>query len=513
MFWPMQEIERFFKANGEGRPCGVAVIDIDFFIRFCLRLDDAAITVIMENISRFIQRSLPYQARVWKSGGDEFLMVCPGMSRHSLAQYMVSLKKVFKKEKFAGPVSKKYANVPLSFSAGVAAFPDDGQAIGEVIKRATTGLFLAKAYRRNRIHEAPVDTADGMENMLWRPDFNIDVIIGRYGEVGTLNGTSAYRDVLLWEPQAIATDDAGHLYIVDQNNHYILRCSGSRVEKIAGNGSYGYSGDGGAGHQARLNKPTGMSIWKNRLYITDTGNDVVRMLDMDSDLISTAAGTGEAGYDGDGGPAVLAKLNKPGGAAVDKDGNLYINDIVNNVIRKVDGRGAITTYAGNGSYGYTGDHGPAGEASFAEIYGICAGNRPGDLFIADYFNHCVRKIDGDTGIINTVAGTGQCGYSGDGDEPSMAHLDRPVAIHVDEHENIFIAESGNNCVRIVLSKRNKIFTLAGDGVCGIGSPGPVGKFRLANPNGLALDNNSRLYILDGANNRVCAVSLKSMEVN
>jgi len=256
-----------------------------------------------------------------------------------------------------------------------------------------------------------------------------------------------------------------------------------------------------------LNKPTGLTVFKDKLYITDTGNDVVRLLDFKTGIISTFAGDSEAGYSGDGGFAVNARLNKPGGVVVDIEGNVYINDIANNVIRKVDQQNIITTFAGTGQYGYTGDGGQAIQTTFAEIYGLGINRRKGCIYLADYFNHCIRVIDIKTGVITTVIGIGEEGYSGDGGNAREARLNRPVAVCADENNNLYIAESGNHCIRFYEALTEKICTLVGDGVAGIGTLGSVRSFRFANPNGLAIDKDNTLYVLDGANNRLCSIKI------
>ena len=228
-------------------------------------------------------------------------------------------------------------------------------------------------------------------------------------------------------------------------------------------------------------------------------------MDLKTGIIFTFAGDTEAGYSGDGGSAVNARLNKPGGVVVDIEGNVYINDIANNVIRKVDQQNIITTFAGTGQYGHTGDGGPATQATFAEIYGLGINRRKGYIYLADYFNHCVRVINIKTGVIKTVIGTGEEGYSGDDGNALEARLNRPVAVCVDDKDNLYIAESGNHCIRFYQAQTNIIYTLVGDGVAGIGSPGSVNSFRLANPNGLAINKDNTLYVLDGANNRLCSI--------
>ncbi|WP_432409058.1 diguanylate cyclase [Wukongibacter sp. M2B1] len=513
MDWPIEKI-RNLVTNGplSNRFYGIVVIDIDYMIRFCLKFSKEEIDRVAENFFYFFLDKFPSDVRIWKSKGDEFLILFPDATKDYALKFTDRVRKLFKRTKFAIDTNSECSNITFSFSAGVAAYPQDGNEVDEVIRRATVALFLAKAYRRNRVYPAPYQRLKGEDRVLAIPHGEISVLMGKYGEIGHLERPMKYSDVKFWEPQAIDTDEEGNLYIVDQNNHTVLKYDKKHISRIAGNCSHGYTGDNGDAKLAQLNKPTGLAIFKNKLYITDTGNDVVRVVDLDSGIIRTAAGTGETGYSGDGGKAVLATLNKPGGGAVDFEGNLYINDIANNVIRKVDRLGIITTYAGSGEYGYEGDGGCAIDASFAEIYSIGIDKRISNLYLADYFNHCIRMIDHKTGGIKRIAGTGECGYKGDGGDPLKACLNRPVAVSSDIHGNLFIAESGNHCIRVISAKTGKIFTLVGDGIYGIGESEQVSQFRLANPNGLAVDKDFNLYILDGANNRVCMIDYSRLEV-
>ncbi len=502
--WPLDEIRSHVESYmREYEKYGVAVIDIDFFIRFCKKFDKNEIEDIISNITLFFKSHFPKEAVIWKSDGDEYLILIPGFDRSKLQDALTAVKRNFRKHRFAQNSSKEYSNVAMTFSAGVAAFPDDGDEPEKIIKRAVVALFLAKAFRRNQVVAACDENKEGFPRVLLDKNLKVHIAFGRYGETGFIKDVETSAEALMWEPQAIDTDDEGNLYIADQNNHAILRYDGRFVTRVAGTGSYGYSGDGGPAKEASLNKPTGLVVYKNYIYITDTGNDVVRVVDMKSGRMATVAGNGEAGYSGDGGPAASACLNKPGGAVVDKAGNLYINDIANNVIRKVDTQGIISTYAGTGEYGYTGDGGSMKDATFAEIYGMGIDKRNGDLYLADYLNHCIRRIDAASGTITTVAGTGTAGFYGDGNDSRQAGLSRPVAVLVDDAGNLYIAESGNSCIRFVCAETKKIYTLMGDGVCGTGDAGAIGDFRLSNPNGIAKGVDNKLFVLDGANNRVC----------
>lgn len=507
--WPTESIAKHIcEQEFSGRDYSIVVLDIDFFLRFCRSFNNEEIRDIVKNITVFFQMNIPQNAHFWKSNGDEFLLFYPDMTNMALKPVVDKLRKDFRKQKFAQNTNRDYSNVVMTFSAGIASAPEDGENPQEIIRKATVALYLAKAFRRNRVFVSPDSNMPGKSRQLFDENLKVEILIGDYGEIGTIDEPVPYAQARLWEPQAIDLDADGNLYIVDQNNHSILKFDGTHIRRIAGNGFPGYSGDNGPAKNATLSKPTGLAISEQYLYITDTGNDVVRRVHLPDNVIDTVAGTGSPGYSGDNGPASEAQLNKPGGAAVDQNGNLFINDIVNNVIRKVDPNGIITTYAGTGGYGFHGDGQPAAEATFSEIYWISCDKITGDLYLADYFNHCIRRISAQSKKIETIIGCGIEGYAGDGGNPRLAHLSRPVSLHIDNEQNIYVAESGNSCIRFLAASNNTLYTLVGDGEAGIGSAGFVKNFRLANPNGIVRDQKNRLYILDGANNRICTINLK-----
>ena len=217
----------------------------------------------------------------------------------------------------------------------------------------------------------------------------------------------------------MAVDASGNLYIADTGNNRIRKVSATGIiTTVAGNGSAGYSGDGGPATSAQLDGPEGVAVdGSGNLYIADTCNNRIRKVSA-TGIITTVAGNGSAGYSGDGGPATSAQLSLPAGVAVDGSGNLYIADSGNNRIRKVSATGIITTVAGNGSPGYSGDGGPATSAQLNQPAGVAV-DASGNLYIADSSNNRIRKVSA-TGIITTVAGNGFDGYSGDGGPATSA---------------------------------------------------------------------------------------------
>jgi RHS repeat-associated protein len=253
------------------------------------------------------------------------------------------------------------------------------------------------------------------------------------------------------KPYGVAVDASGNLYISENLNCRILKVDRNRVMTvIAGNGTQGYGGDDGPAIEAKLNVPSGLTIdASGNLYIVDTANHRIRKVDPNG-IITTVAGNGTGGYGGDGGPATQARLYYPYGAAVDLLGNLYIADMSNHRIRKVNPNGIITTIAGNGLYGYAGDGGPAIEAKLYEPNGVVL-DGAGNLYIADAWNQRIRRVD-TSGIINTVAGSGpiggsQGGYSGDGGPATEARFNLPIGVTVDAAGNLYISDSSNCRIR------------------------------------------------------------------
>jgi len=223
------------------------------------------------------------------------------------------------------------------------------------------------------------------------------------------------------------------------------------ITTVAGNGSMGYSGDNGAATSASLNKPYGVAVDSaGNIYIADLFNFVIRKVAAGTGMITTVAGNGTSGYSGDNGAATSARLSGPTGVAVDSIGNMYIADSVSNRIRKVAaGTGIITTVAGNGTSGYSGDNGAATSASLSYPNGVAV-DSAGNIFIANMGNNRIRKVATGTGIITTVAGNGTEGYSGDNSSATSTALNQPHGVAVDSAGNIYIADYGNNRIREVL---------------------------------------------------------------
>ena len=252
-------------------------------------------------------------------------------------------------------------------------------------------------------------------------------------------------------PHGIAVDHEHNIYVAEFSSHIVQKITPQgKVVAVAGCGAAGYSGDKGNATSAKLSLLNGIALdHLGNVYIADGFNDVIRKVNTRG-IISTFAGTGVEGYRSDGFQATRAQLNGPCGIAVDDTGNVYFSDTRNNVIRKVNPAGIISTIAGNGKAGYSGDGGPAIDARLNKPAGITLDNF-GNLYAADEGNNVVRKIAAD-GIMSTIAGNGRNGYDGDGGPATSAALSDPRDVAIDSKGNMYIADFGNHVIRKVKIK-------------------------------------------------------------
>lgn len=351
-----------------------------------------------------------------------------------------------------------------------------------------------------------VDTAGNLfvaardQNRIFRVDASglLTVVAGN-GDGGFSGDGGPATEATLSRPHGVAVDATGNLIIADWGNNRIRRVSPSgTITTIAGNGTFGFSGDGGPASQASLNQPRNVAAdSEGNLYIADTNNNRIRKVDT-SGTITTIAGNGDAAFYGDGGPATDAALFHPLGVCTDDHGNLFFADAINSRIRKVDAAGIITTVAGNGGRRFSGDGGPATDAQLGIPNGVGTDDA-GNLYIADTNNHRIRKVD-TSGIITTIAGTGSRGRSGDGGPAINARLDIPLSVVVDDGGNVLIAEA--LAIRAV-NTSGIISKLAGnDSCCFAGDGGVATDASLRFPRGLSADGAGNLLIADEGNSRI-----------
>lgn len=329
---------------------------------------------------------------------------------------------------------------------------------------------------------------------------------GRYGDSG--DGGPATKAELA-RPYAVAADAHGNVYIGEFGS-YGSSGGGDRVRMVsedgiittvAGTGKPGYSGDGGPATEARLDTSTGLVVDQaGNLYIADSGNHVVRKVDS-SGVITTVAGTGKPGYSGDGGPARRARMDRPENLLLRSDGTLYVTDTLNMTVRRIDATGTITTVAGTGKPGYSGDGGPATKAQLYEPHDVEL-DEAGNAYIADTFNHRVRVI-GQGGLITTYAGTGQPGVVGEvGGPATSADIGFPAGLAVDGDGGLYISDNSHRQV-VKVDKDGTISLFAGSGSFGnSGDGGPATDAEFAHLVGLAFDPDGNLYIADRDNNNI-----------
>jgi sugar lactone lactonase YvrE len=318
------------------------------------------------------------------------------------------------------------------------------------------------------------------------------------------NGEGAAANAQLDFPIGVAVDTAGNLYLADSENHRLRKLTpAGTISTVAGDGTGGYGGDGASATSALLSFPIGLALDSlGNVYISEYDNNRVRKV-TPFGLITTVAGAGSPGFSGDDGQAIAAKLFKPYGLAVDTGGNLFIADSYNQRIRKVTAAGVISTFAGNGRNAFAGDGGQATQAQFYP-FGIAL-NSAGNLYIADWSNNRIRRVT-PADVISTVAGSATQGFFGDGGPANVARLAGPYDVAVDGSGNLYIADYGNNRIRKV-TPAGVISTVAGNGTNGYsGDGGPAINASLSSPAGIAVDGQGNLYIADLGNERIRKVT-------
>lgn len=309
-------------------------------------------------------------------------------------------------------------------------------------------------------------------------------------------------------PFGVTVGPEGALYVCETTNHVVRRVDlkSGRISTVAGSGKKGYAGDGGPAVKARLNEPYEVRFDRTgNMFFVEMRNHVVRRVDAKTGTISTVAGTGKRGFSGDGGPAVKAKLNVPHSIALDDAGNLYICDIGNHRVRRVALKtGVITTFAGTGERKPTPDGAPLRGTPLNGPRALAFDGRS-SLFLALREGNAVYRIDLKTATLHHLAGTGKKGYAGDAGDAKRALLSGPKGIAVGPNGDVYLADTESHTIRVIRRKstgRTVIETLVGDGRRGDGPDGAPRKCRLNRPHGVFVDSKGNVYIGDSLNNKV-----------
>jgi sugar lactone lactonase YvrE len=322
------------------------------------------------------------------------------------------------------------------------------------------------------------------------------------------------QNVPLENPSGIAVDKEGNVYVAERRANRIIKIdTAGIVITLAGTGKRGFSGDGGPAQRAEIAVPETMVIdKKGNLIFCDRSNSRIRMVSKGG-TVSTVAGNGVPGYSGDGGLAVNANISYPYGLAIDDSNNLYIADTDNHRIRRVDAStGNITTIAGNGEMGFDGDGQQALQAKFNRPHVIAFDNE-GDLLIGDSFNQRIRKIDMKTGGIQTIAGTGEQRTSGDGELAIKASFNFFGALVVDKASGDIYITGGDHRIRRIDKRSGKIFTYSGDGSAGDnGTNQSATQYKFNGPYGMAMTPNW-IYVVDTGNQRVIRINRESLQTS
>jgi DNA-binding beta-propeller fold protein YncE len=320
-------------------------------------------------------------------------------------------------------------------------------------------------------------------------------------------GVPGYSDSQVNNPYGLVVGPDGGLYFCDLDNQRVRRLDlrTQTVTTIAGSGERGYRGDGGAAVTAALNMPHELRFdARGDLFVVERDSHVVRKIDMRTHVITTVAGTGTAGFSGDGGPATAAQLRQPHSIAFDRDGALLICDIGNHRIRRVDmSSGIISTFAGTGETTATPEGAPAAGTALRGPRTIAVAPS-GDLFIALREGNAIYRLDARTRTLHHVAGTGETGYAGDGGPARLAKLGGPKGLALARDGSLYVADTENHAIRRIDLARGTIDTVLGTGVRGTSFDADSRKVQLSRPHGVFADADT-VYVADSESHRILAV--------
>ena len=356
----------------------------------------------------------------------------------------------------------------------------------------------------------PNDVAEDSAGNLYVADFfNHRILkVDALGNTTTFAGTGApgfsgdggpAASAALQYPACVEIGAGDVVYICDKGNHRIRRVQNGTIATIAGTGVGGFTGDGPATTVA-LNEPEDIVIVGGTLVIADQENNRIRQLDLASGQLTTLAGTGPASYAGDNAPAASSPIDSPVGLGLAPDGRILFSEQGANRVRAL-ANGTLTTIAGDGVESFGGDGGAALDATFRTVEGV-AQDAQGHLYVSDSGNNRIRKVDATTGTVTTLAGDGSTDFRVDGVPATVVGLDSPSDVVVDDAGNVVFSDTGHHRVRSV-DPQGMIHTVMGTGVGGFaGDGGPAAAAQLASPTGLAFDAAGNLYVADFGNNRI-----------
>ena len=330
------------------------------------------------------------------------------------------------------------------------------------------------------------------------------------GQAGYTGDGGAATKANLDNPYGVVRGPDGALYFCDTNNHVIRKIApNGTITTVAGNGKKGYAGDGGLATKAELNEPYEARFDKRRnLYFVERLNHIVRRVDAKTKIITTIAGTGKAGFSGDGELASKAMMNQPHSIQFDRAGNLYICDILNHRIRKIDPKtNLITTFAGTGEKAPTPD---GAKMPGTPLNGPRAidFDAAGNLWLALREGNAVYKLDLKAGTIHHIAGTGKQGFTGNGGPAKTATLSGPKGLSIGPDGNVYLADTESHSIRMIDVRKQTLELIAGTGQKGDGPDGDPLTCKMARPHGVFVDRDGKIYVGDSETHRVRVISRK-----